>query len=205
MLGRHGRGFTRALMTGPARLLARAGVTPNQLTVTGTVISSATALILIPAGWLLTALAALVFTVLADSLDGTLARLTGRESTFGAFLDSTLDRVTDGAIFGALALWAAWHAPGIWGRAVMVSAITTLIFGSAVPYARAKAESLGLRADVGMAERSDRLVVAGIGVLLVGLGLPVWILAAALIYLTIASLITVWQRLLIVYRALEKQ
>lgn len=136
------------------------------------------------------------FFVMTDMLDGTMARLSGKESRLGAFLDSTLDRAADAAIFGAL-VWAF----RVEDQNTALAALMCLTVGSLVPYARAKAESLGIEAKMGIAERSDRLVIGLTATGLVGLGLPLWVLTWALTLLAAAALVTVGQRTWAVVKA----
>ncbi|MBM6978415.1 MAG: CDP-alcohol phosphatidyltransferase family protein [Actinomyces succiniciruminis] len=205
MLGQHGRGITRALFTAPARGLARIGVTPNMLTVAGTVATIAVAVLTLPQGRFILGPVLLAAVLIGDSFDGILARLTGTSSSFGAFLDSTMDRLADGAVFGSLAVWAALHLQAgplrTWTVAI---AVTTVVLAAAVPYARARAESVGATAAVGIAERTDRLVITAVGVLAVGLGAPAWVLTAALALVAVGSLITVIQRVVTVRRQLTR-
>ncbi len=198
MLGQHGRGFTRAICTPPARLLNKAGVSPNSVTITGTLAASIAALALLPSGHLVAGPLTIGFIVFADSLDGTMARLAGQESFFGAFLDSTLDRITDGAIFTAFVLYFAFH-PSSASTAGLIAALAATVLGGVVPYARARAEAGGYSAAVGIAERSDRLLISLVAAFAVGLGLPAWVLVVALAYLAVAAAITVGQRIWAVY------
>ncbi|WP_222842835.1 phosphatidylinositol phosphate synthase [Bowdeniella nasicola] len=194
MLGQHGRGAMKAVFTPLATQLVKLGVSPDAVTITGTVLASTAALALIAPGYLIVGSLTVGLVVFTDSLDGIMARLIGRESPWGAFLDSTLDRITDGAIFAALAIYFA-SVPGTIGRWGLYAGIAAAILGGVVPYARARAEAVGYTASVGIAERSDRLLIALLATLLVGLGLPLWVLAVALTYLAIAAAITVGQRL----------
>ena len=201
MLGNHGRGLTKALFTRPALALGRLGVTPNMLTVTGTVLSVTAAVTLLPRGHFVAGPLVLLVVLAADSFDGILARATGESSVFGAFLDSTMDRLADGAVLGSLAAWAALTMPAGTLRAVtVVAALAAIVLGATVPYVRARAESIGATAKVGIAERTDRLLVALGATFIVGLGAPQWLLAGALIYVAIASFITVVQRVWTVYQ-----
>ena len=111
MLGQHGRGLTRALLTRPALAMARAGITPNMLTVAGTVASVSVAVATLPRGHFIAGPPLLAVVLVGDSFDGVLARATGRTSVFGAFLDSTLDRLADGAVFASLAASAEAAGP----------------------------------------------------------------------------------------------
>ena len=124
MLGNHGRGLTKALFTRPALALGRLGVTPNMLTVTGTALSVTAAVTLLPKGHFVTGPLVLLVVLVADSFDGILARATGKSSVFGAFLDSTMDRLADGAVLGSLAAWAALSMPaGVLRTVTVVAAL----------------------------------------------------------------------------------
>jgi CDP-diacylglycerol---glycerol-3-phosphate 3-phosphatidyltransferase len=167
------------------------------VTITGTVGVVVMALWLLPTGHLLAgALMIAVFTM-TDSLDGVMARRAGRSGPWGAFLDSTLDRFADAAIFSGLVLWFIGRGDD---RATAVLALACLVLGSVVPYARARAEGLGMTAAVGIAERADRLVLVLVGTFLVGLGLPVAVLTVVLALLAVASAVTVGQRVATVRR-----
>lgn len=200
MLGQHGRGFTRAIFTAPARGLARLGVGPDAITWIGTVVTCAIALALIPTGHAVLAPPLLGIVTLFDSLDGILARLTGKSSAWGAFLDSTLDRVSDGAIFASIALYALWHMEGAVGSWAVVAALACTVLGSVVPYARARAESIGANASMGLTERTDRLIISLVALFLVGVGAPGWVLSGALTVLAVLAAVTVGQRMAAVYQ-----
>ena len=111
-----------------------------------------------------------------DVLDGAMARARGTASRFGALLDSTMDRVADGAVFGALACWLAVTGDRL---LAVVAALICLVAGQVVSYVKARAEGLGLTCDVGLAERTERLIIVGVGGLLTGFGVD-WGLPAAL-------------------------
>ena len=203
MLGQHGRGLTKALFTPLALAMARVGITPDMLTVAGTVLTVGVAVATLPQGRFLAGPPLLALALVGDSFDGILARATGRSSVFGAFLDSTLDRLADGAVFASLAAWAAltMRTDSAVLRTVTVClALACIVLAAAVPYARARAESIGAVAAVGIAERTDRLVVALVATFAVGLGAPQWVLSAALGYVALASFITVVQRIVVVSR-----
>ncbi|WP_084126609.1 phosphatidylinositol phosphate synthase [Demequina sp. NBRC 110054] len=174
----------------PAKALLRAGIHPNAVTIVGTIGVVFGAVFFFPRGGTSLAWGVLVIVifVMTDMLDGTMARLSGKTSRLGAFLDSTLDRVADAAIFGAL-VWT--YRDDTWTG---LGALLCLAIGSLVPYARAKAESLDVEAAVGIAERSDRLVLGLGATLAVGLGAPVWVLTIVLWLLALAAAITVGQR-----------
>lgn len=203
MLGQHGRGLTKALFTPLALAMARVGITPDMLTVAGTVLTVGVAVATLPQGRFLAGPPLLALALVGDSFDGILARATGRSSVFGAFLDSTLDRLADGAVFASLAAWAAltMRTDSAALRTVTVClALACIVLAAAVPYARARAESIGAVAAAGIAERTDRLVVALVATFAVGLGAPQWVLSAALGYVALASFITVVQRIAVVRR-----
>jgi CDP-diacylglycerol--glycerol-3-phosphate 3-phosphatidyltransferase/CDP-diacylglycerol--inositol 3-phosphatidyltransferase len=148
--------------------------------------------------------------VFSDIVDGNMARMSGRVSPFGAFLDSTLDRIADAAVFGGLAMYYVGPGDSDWLAALC---IYNLVMGSVTSYARARAESLGMEAKVGIAERATRLVsilvVTGAADLLNVLGAgedALWAIPVTLGALAVASTITVFQRVMTVRdqaRALE--
>lgn len=178
-----------------ARRLLRAGVSPNAVTVAGTVGVLVGAIGFGARGQLVAG--ALIVTVFAltDLLDGTMARMRGGASRFGAFLDSSMDRVADGAVFGAVTYWLATQGDH-WG---VVAALVCLVGGQLVSYVKARAEGLGMTCNVGIAERTERLIIVGVGGLLSGFDIP-WGLPAALWVLAVLSLVTVAQRVTHVYR-----
>lgn len=200
VLSRSARPFAQRAFGPIVRVLVRLGVSADAVTWTGTALTVVAALTLVPAGHLTAGALVLTVLVIFDNLDGQIARLTGTASTWGAFLDSTLDRVADAAIFGALAWWALTHLDpplaGVTAAAAVASATLALV----VSYAKARAEAVGLSADVGLAERVDRLVVVLLAMLLVGLGLPAWVLTAALVLIAVACAVTVGQRMATVHR-----
>lgn len=201
MLSTTGRGFARALFGPAARFLARLGVSPDMVTIAGTLLTCVAALTLLPLDMLVIGPLVITVCVILDNLDGQLARLTGQESVWGAFLDSTMDRVADGALLAAVIIWAFLHLDGRLQLLTMTAALSALVLGSVVPYAKARAESVGLRGDGGLAERADRLVVILVALFLVGLGVPPVVLTAALWALALAALVTVFQRMFRAYRS----
>ena len=195
MLNRYARAFFTKVFTPFARLLVRLGVSPDVVTVVGTLGVCFGALWFYPRGQLLVGTLVITAFVFSDTGDGVMARLSGRSSTWGAYLDSTLDRVGDAAIFGGLVLWYA----GDGDQTVLAGlALACLILGSVVSYAKARAEGLGMTANVGIAERADRLVAVLVVTGFVGLGLPQVVLGVVLALLAVASLVTVFQRMLTV-------
>lgn len=197
MLNRYARAFATRLMTPLAAALLRTGVGPDAVTVVGTGGVAAGALIFYPRGELLIGTLVITAFVLGDSLDGTMARLQGRTSPWGAFLDSTLDRLADAAVFGALVLW---FFGGGGSDTTATLALACLVLGQLVSYARARAEGLGMTASVGIAERAERLVAVLVATGLVGLGVPDVLLTVVLALLALASAVTVVQRMVVVRR-----
>lgn len=179
-----------------AAALLRLGVHPDAVTVAGTVGATVGALAFFPRGMFFTGTAIVFFSVLTDLLDGAMARRLGVTSRFGAWLDSTCDRVADAAIFSGLVLWFLGDGDSSVLGAV---ALFCLVAGSIVSYAKARAEGLGLTCDVGLAERAERLIIVLLGTLLVGLGVS-GALGVALWLLAVATAITVVQRLVEVRR-----
>ena len=192
MLNNRGvRGAVAGFIEPPARGLLRLRVSPDAVTVVGTIGAVALSVGLIARGQFLWALLAAVFIAPSDMLDGTMARLSGRSGPWGAFLDSTLDRIADGAVFGALAYWYASQ-----GELATCAAATIALVGAlTVSYAKARAEGLGMTCNVGIAERTERLILVGLGLLLTGFGLA-WAMPAALWILVALTWVTVAQRIL---------
>ncbi|MFZ9702842.1 MAG: CDP-alcohol phosphatidyltransferase family protein [Candidatus Limnocylindrus sp.] len=172
-----------------ALFLGRLGFSPDALTVAGFGIVLAAAAAAVGGYWALTALI-LIFGTLFDGLDGTLARATGKTSSFGAFLDSTMDRAGEAVIYAGIAAGAA--ASGT--TEVIGLATLALGLGSLVSYVRARGEGLGVCADVGIAQRAERAAVLVAGLLAGGALGTSW-LAAALALISVASAITVVQRI----------
>jgi CDP-diacylglycerol--glycerol-3-phosphate 3-phosphatidyltransferase len=179
-----------AVLEPPARLLLRMHVSPDAITVLGTALAVATALICFPAGMFI--LGPILITVFAfsDLLDGTMARMRGTSGPWGNFLDATLDRVADGAIFGGIVLWAALNDQ----VGVAAAALLCLVMGQVTSYAKARAEAVGATANVGIAERAERLIVVLLAVFITGFGVP-YVLPIALWVLGGLGFITVIQRI----------
>jgi CDP-diacylglycerol--glycerol-3-phosphate 3-phosphatidyltransferase len=178
------------------RLLAW-GVTPDAVTATGTVGVVAAALAFFPRGEFLVGTLVISVFVLTDTIDGALARKRGVTSSFGAWLDSTCDRVADGAIFGALVLWYAGRGDD---DVLLAVTLFVLVCSQVVSYEKARAEGLGMTCNVGIAERPERLILVLAAAGVVGLGVPEGLLAGALWVLAVLSAVTVVQRLLEVRR-----
>ena len=206
MLGNHGRSFAQTVFTPPARLLARMHVTPNMVTYTSAVLVAGLSFGLIARGYLGLGGALLGVVLFADSVDGVLARLTGGTTDFGAFLDSTMDRITDGIVFGSLLWWAIVGLPdGAIRTTTSIAGIVSLSAVGVVPYARARAENFGVIAKVGLAERTDRLIIALVGAGFTDFGFPEVLFPIGMVWVAFASVVTVIQRMVVTHRELAKR
>ena len=179
-----------------ASVLLRLKVHPDTVTVTGTVGVLVGSLAFFSRGMFFAGAVIVVFSVLTDLLDGAMARKLGTTGRFGAWLDSTCDRVADAAIFCGLVLW---FTGGGQDRLLAGVALFCLVAGGIVSYAKARAEGLGLTCDVGLAERAERLILVLLATLLAGLGVEV-ALPIGLWLLAVVSAVTVVQRLVEVRR-----
>ena len=198
MLERFRKGWAAA-MTPPARLLIALGVHPDAVTWAGTFITVALALWFFPQGLLWQGTLIITAFIFSDGIDGQMARMLDRKSTWGAFLDSSLDRFGDGALLGGMALYYA--GPGdsvLWAG----MAIGALLLGQVTSYVKARGESLGMTVKGGLAARADRILALFLGSLLTGLALDghvpaalEWALPVALGWLVLAGIITVGQRM----------
>ncbi|WP_062894614.1 phosphatidylinositol phosphate synthase [Mycobacterium avium] len=182
------------LTTPTARACLRLGLTPDVVTVAGTIVAVAGALILFPIGELFVGTLVVWFFVLFDMLDGAMARERGGGTRFGAVLDATCDRVSDGAVFGGL-LW--WVAFGLHDEPLAAATLICLVTSQVISYIKARAEASGLRGDGGIIERPERLIIVLVGAGLSDLpGYPLpWALPVAMWALAAASLVTCAQRL----------
>jgi CDP-diacylglycerol--glycerol-3-phosphate 3-phosphatidyltransferase len=177
--------------------LARVGVTPNVITVVGTLGTIACSVLFLGRGWWMTGALSIWALTMFDALDGLVARVGGMSSKFGAVLDSTCDRFADAAVFGSIAWYFALHGQ----KWMVLAALLCLVLGSVTSYIRSRAEAAGFTAAVGIAERTDRLIIVLTGTGLTGdpFHWP-YLQAIALWLLVAASTITVGQRLATVYR-----
>jgi CDP-diacylglycerol--glycerol-3-phosphate 3-phosphatidyltransferase len=182
------------------RSLVRAGVSADAVTIAGTAGVVAGAFAFATRGQLVAATVVITLCALLDVLDGSMARARGTTSRFGALLDSVMDRVADGAVFGCLAWWLATDGQ----RLLAAVTLFCLVGGQVVSYIKARAEGLGFRCDVGIAERMERLILLGIGALLTGFGVG-WGLAAAIWLLAVLTLVTIVQRLEVVRRQAARE
>lgn len=183
-------GFT----TRVAKALLRAGLTADMVTIIGAAGAVLAALTLFPMGQLFAGTLVVWFFVHFDMYDGAVARLSGGGSRFGAVLDATCDRISDGAVFCGLGWWAVF---GLGSAPLTVATLICLVTSQVISYIKARAEASGLRGDGGFIERPERLIIVLVGAGLSDLpvfGLP-WALHAAMWLLAVASLVTCAQRL----------
>jgi len=182
-----------------ANWLVKRGVHPNTITCIGTLCTLVGGVIygtghIRTGGWFLG------LTALFDVLDGTVARRSNRSSTFGAFLDSTLDRLADGFVLGGLAVFYATSR--LHGNVPMlIVALMGLVGAFLTSYTRARAEALGLDAKIGLLQRPERVVLLSAPQAFFGLVFNGWVLATIIIILTVTAWITVIQRVAFVYTA----
>lgn len=192
MLSTRGRRPASVVVEPVARALLRAGLTPNMVTVIGTVVTSAIAVLLIPSGHLFAAAVASGLFAAFDLVDGTMARLSGGGTKFGATLDATCDRVTDGVLFASVIWWLIFTHDAY--PALVVAAFVVLIASQVTSYVKARGEASGFTILGGLIERPERLIIGLVGVGLQGLGVP-FALEAAIWVLAFGSVYTVIQRL----------
>lgn len=196
------RGYLRVIAP-VADWMVKRRINPNTITTVGTVCSMSAGVIYATghisiAGWVLG------LTALFDVLDGTVARRTGRSTVFGAFYDSTLDRVADGAVLGGLAVFFArndvHHSVPGWTSTPMVGVLLMGIIGTFLTsYTRARAESLGIDAKVGILQRPERVTLLSAPQAFFGLALNGWVLITICILLSVTAWITAIQRIAYVY------
>jgi len=195
------KGALRAIEPAIA-FLARHNVSPNTITTAGTLITIAAGVVyatghIMTAGWIMNV------TAFFDVADGEVARRTGKSSVFGAFYDSTLDRVADGALMAGLAFFYATNA--VHHNLYMVVACLVCIVGTfLISYTRARAEALGIDAKVGVMQRPERMVLLSVPQSFFGLFWNGWVLMGIILLLTVTAWITAVQRILFVYRATKK-
>jgi CDP-diacylglycerol--glycerol-3-phosphate 3-phosphatidyltransferase len=198
MISRSLKPAVTRLITPVASGALRIGITPNGVTWVGAIGVVSSALIFYPRGDFFLGTAIIAFFALSDLFDGTMARIsmTGA-SKWGSFLDSTIDRVTDSSILLGLAIYLVKRNDHL-SSVVLV----TLVTGLLVPYIRAKAESFSIECSGGIAERTERLIIALSAIALEGLNVP-FVLAIGMWLLAILGSVTVVQRMLIVRRSLR--
>jgi phosphatidylglycerophosphate synthase len=177
-----------------ARLLLRRKITPNQITVLGSVGTITISLIFFTRGILFWGTLAMLFFIFSDLIDGTMARISGLSSKWGAFLDSTADRIVDAALIGSVTYYLYLE-----NDSLQVVAWFALAGGFLVSYVKARAEASGFRCDGGFAERPERTIILLVSTGFAGLGIE-YILAIGIWVLAVASFITVFHRIIQVWQ-----
>jgi len=186
------------VITPAAKGLLRMGLTPNSMTVLGGLGAVVSAYVFYPTAHFFWGSVVVSFFVLSDLFDGTMARLSKEGSSpWGSFLDSTVDRITDSSILIALILGLDAH-----GDALIPVILIAILTGVLVPYIRAKAESIGVQCSGGLAERTERLIIALVAIGLHGLGVH-YALAIGMWLLAVLGTFTVMQRIVIVKKAVK--
>lgn len=202
----HLRAPFKKLIEPLAKALISIGLTANAVTVIGTIGTIVVAFVTGVTGWLFAGAVVLTLLVLADSLDGSIAKLTTGDTQFGAFLDSTLDRIADWALLAGVIVFFILHADWWYDisrsspdyiswvgvGAAMVSMMTSFV----TSYARARAESVGFEVKNGIATRADRLVIILVGMAITGLTHHGLWLAIDMVLLAVLGVVTVFQRVL---------
>ena len=202
VLSSRGRGLMSLIIEPIAKTFVKLGVSPNAVTIGGTVLAIVFAVWLIPTGHVFAAAALIGLTAATDMVDGTMARMVGGGTKFGATLDATCDRLSDGAIFGAMAYWFATREDPHHLFAVL--SLVILVASQVTSYVKARAEASGIKVEGGLIERPERLLIGLVGLGLSGVGVP-YILGLSLAILTAGSIYTVIERLLIVARSESAQ
>ena len=193
MLSVHGRRPAAVVVEPVAKALLALGVAPNVVTVVSAVITIALAVCLIPSGHLVWAAVLSGLFAAMDMIDGTMARMSGGGTKFGATLDATCDRITDGALFSAITWWLIFRydAP----TATVVASFVVLVASQVISYVKARGEASGFTMVGGLIERPERLLLGLGGIGLTGLGVPLAI-DIAIWLLAFGSVFTVVQRLI---------
>lgn len=192
------RGAQAVVMRPLARLLLRAGVTPDAVTWFGALSAAIVALVCFPLGWLWQGSLAVAVLSCSDMIDGHMARESGPPSEWGSFLDASLDRIADAGVLGGLALYLGLQHGAGWA----VVGVAALVAAQTTSYVKARAEVIGCQSDVGIVTRADRIAIALLGALLSGIGVP-YALEVAMVILLVGGTVTVVQRLTAVRRQLR--
>jgi CDP-diacylglycerol--glycerol-3-phosphate 3-phosphatidyltransferase len=199
MISAHLKPQVTRLINPVVKLAVRAGITANGVTIVGALGTLGSAFYFYPRGELFVGTLAICFFALSDLFDGAIARVTnGTGTAWGGFLDSTIDRVTDAAILIGVLLYMIER-----DQTVSILILISLVSGGLIPYIRAKAESMSIECSGGFAERTERVVLSLTAIGLYGLGID-YALIIGFSLLSAAGLFTVIQRMVIVYRALQK-
>lgn len=196
MLASKARPQIQKILDPVSQWAARSSISPDVVTIIGTLGVAGAALGFYTRGVFFLGTVVITLFVFSDLMDGVIARARGISSKWGALLDSTCDRVGDGAIFGSLVIWYAGDGDSM---PLVIAALICLIAGSITSYVKARAEGLGFTCNVGLAERGERLLILLVAAGIYGLGVP-YLLPAALWFLVGATTLTVIQRVVHVYR-----
>ena len=189
------RRLGKLIATPFAKIFIKLGFTPDSITLLGTFGVVVVSVIFLAQGQFLIGSFLFMLFVGLDAVDGTVARLLNRNSKWGAFFDSVLDRIADGAVLGSLAFYFASEN----NVTYFVLSLISLVASEIVSYTKARAEGLGLNCDTGLAERPERVIVVVAGTFLAGIGIN-WMLLASIWVLAAISVITVIQRMLFVLK-----
>ena len=189
------RRLGKLIATPFAKIFIKLGFTPDSITLLGTFGVVVVSVIFLAQGQFLIGSVLFMLFVGLDAVDGTVARLLNRNSKWGAFFDSVLDRIADGAVLGSLAFYFASEN----NVTYFVLSLISLVASEIVSYTKARAEGLGLNCDTGLAERPERVIVVVAGTFLAGIGIN-WMLLASIWVLAAISVITVIQRMLFVLK-----
>lgn len=170
--------------------LKRAGITANQLTVLGLVLSAASA-VAIANGWLIAGAALLALSAVPDVLDGAVAKASGTSSPRGAFFDSVADRVSDTLVLGGV----GWYLASVDGGHAALLPLAVVGASNLVSYERARAESLGFSARGGLMERAERMMAVGVGLVLSAVLVPVlWLMLVLTLVTAVHRFVMVWRQ-----------
>lgn len=200
MLSTGGRKPAAVVVEPLARGALAIGLTPNSVTVIGTVCAMAASILLIPSGHLVAAAVVTIAFAALDMLDGTMARMRGGGTSFGATLDACCDRMTDAALFGAITWWLIYSADA--PQWLVAATLVVLASSQIISYVKARAEASGFEISGGLVERPERLIV-GLGALAItGFGVP-WAMEVGMGLLAVGSVFTVIQRLVMASRQTE--
>ncbi len=192
------RSAVRGVLDPPAKLLLRLHVSPDAVTVVGTLGAVLCAVLFIARGSFVVGVIGVIVFAVADLLDGAMARMKGSSGPWGNFLDASLDRVADGAIFGSVTFWAATNGE-MW---LAAGTLIALVAGQVTSYTKARAEAVGAEANVGLVERAERLMAILAALFLSGVGVP-WVLDIAIWALAVLGVLTVIQRVIHVRKQLK--
>ncbi len=192
------RSAVRGVLDPPAKLLLRLHISPDAVTVVGTLGAVLCAVLFIARGSFVVGVIGVIVFAVADLLDGVMARMKGSSGPWGNFLDASLDRVADGAIFGSVAFWAATNG-GMW---LAAGTLIALVAGQVTSYTKARAEAVGAEANVGLVERAERLIAILAALFLSGVGVP-WVLDIVIWALAVLGVLTVIQRVIHVRKQLK--